>query len=87
MPAHSVGIEEATDAALATVKHPHIGNEGAPTFISMQFNVVLNTSNPVAGSAIRLRSAVVNLGGSRPLLLLCTSSTAEGWGVVPPMTV
>jgi hypothetical protein len=53
----------------------------------MQLSVVLKISNPVAGSAMALRSAVVSRGGSNPLFVLCTSNSADGWGVVPPMTV
>jgi hypothetical protein len=83
---HTEGVEEGAEAVLAMVRQLQTGTEGVPRFISMQLSVVLNTSKPVAGLAMALRCAVLRRGGSSPPVVLCTSSSAEGVGVIPPMT-
>jgi hypothetical protein len=53
--------------------------------VSRLFVVVLNITKPVAGVTIKLRSAVVILGGKKPLVVLLTSSCADAAGVVVPI--
>jgi hypothetical protein len=53
--------------------------------VSRLFVVVLNITKPVAGVTIKLRSAVVILGGKKPLLVLFRSNTADAAGVVVPI--
>jgi hypothetical protein len=50
-------------------------------------NTVSYTSKPLAGDTMALRWLLVNLGISRPLLLLLISSMAEGLGEVVPMPI
>jgi hypothetical protein len=47
--------------------------------------VVLNITKPVAGVTIKLRSAVVILGGKKPLVVLLTSNCADAAGVSVPI--
>ena len=84
---HTVGVAEAAVTVFVVLKQPQAGEVGVPIFISTQFRVVLKMSKPVAGSTIALRCAVVRRGGSIPRLVLCTSSSADALGVVPPMVV
>ena len=84
---HTVGVAEGGEAVFARIRQPQAGAEGVPRFTSMQFSVVLNTSSPLAGVAMALRCAVLIRGGSIPRVVLCTSSSAEGLGVVLPRVV
>lgn len=84
---HNVGLEEGAEAVLAMVRQLQSGAAGVPMFISIQLSVVLNTNKPVAGLAMAARCAVVIRGGNSPRVVLCTSSSAEGSGVIPPTTI
>ena len=84
---HTVGVEEGAEAVFAMVRQLQSGAAGVPIFISIQLSVVLNTNKPVAGLAIAARCAVVIRGGNSPRVVLCTSSSAEGSGVIPPTMI
>jgi hypothetical protein len=51
--------------------------------ISKPLLVVLNSTKPVAGDAIRSRSVVVILGGKNPLVVELISNIAEAFAVLP----
>jgi hypothetical protein len=55
--------------------------------ISKPLVVVLNSTKPVAGDAIRSRSVVVILGGKNPLVVELTSSIAVVFAVLPSVLI
>ena len=63
------------------------GADGVPRLTWRSPRSVLYTISPVAGRTMASRWAVLIRGNSRPLLVLCKSKSAEGFGVEPPITI
>ena len=76
-----VGKKTAVVEGVVSEVHPVLDLTSKP------FVVVLNSTNPVAGDAIRSRSVVVIRGGKSPLVVELTSNMAEAFAALPSVLI